>query len=293
MESASKRVVYANDYSSINHCGSQLLNRNLKALIETSAMVSGVIPHNRLDDLSAFESMDCDVLVINGEGNFHSGNPSKLNQILQLATRARDLGRRAALINTVAHALPARIDISVFDLVAVRESESLKALQAAGFSGPTAVCPDATLLTSWTTSECRREGLIVTDCVVPKTAARLRRLANNLKATYVPFQCDAGPTIRWEVVLDALARAQLVVSGRYHANCFALLTGTPVVSVDSNTHKIRGMMADLNLGEYHFDTVAALAEFVASGRIPPTPGPLPSRDVFQRMLSIALDTNSP
>ena len=38
-----------------------------------------------------------------------------------------------------------------------------------------------------------------------------------------------------------------VLSGRFHATCFALACAVPVITVPSNTHKIEGMLKDCGL----------------------------------------------
>jgi len=47
--------------------------------------------------------------------------------------------------------------------------------------------------------------------------------------------------------LEALESADLVVTGRFHAVCFCLLTGTPFLATATNSHKIYGMLRDAGL----------------------------------------------
>ena len=90
------RVVYANDYGSINHCGSKLLNRELKRAIGRIATLAASIRHDALDTPEARRAVARnDVLVINGEGNFRGGNPRKLRQILEADGQAEAIKRVA------------------------------------------------------------------------------------------------------------------------------------------------------------------------------------------------------
>jgi hypothetical protein len=45
-----------------------------------------------------------------------------------------------------------------------------------------------------------------------------------------------------------LSHTSLLITGRYHAVCLAMLTGTPFLAVESNSHKVEGMLRDAGLG---------------------------------------------
>lgn len=47
--------------------------------------------------------------------------------------------------------------------------------------------------------------------------------------------------------LDALAQCKGVVSGRFHSDCFCLLTATPFLAIDGNSHKVSSMLRDVGL----------------------------------------------
>jgi hypothetical protein len=278
---ASIKVIYANDLSSVPHFGCKLVNENLKDAIRGMAILIGTVPHDHLADPQSFRMLnDCDVLVINGEGNFHGRNLRKLGEIVALATEGRKLGKRVALINTVGQDIPAGLDLSVFDFVSVRESESEEAFREAGYKGDLMVAPDGTLLTEFTGATLRGNQIIVTDSVLSRQRRELRSLTRDLRGrgldvVYAPFHRKwkdivCGPFRRgWfqgksvESILALFGSAQLIVSGRFHANCFALITQTPVVSIDSNTHKTRSMMHDFALADHqHFDDIGKLRSFV-------------------------------
>jgi polysaccharide pyruvyl transferase WcaK-like protein len=276
------RVVFANDYSSINHCGSKLLNASLKRTLRRWADLVA-IPHDELLAGKWARAVDaCDALVINGEGNFHRGNPVKLGQIVELAARGRARGKRVALVNSVAAELPEGLPLDAFDYVSVRESASAHCLSQLGYRGELAVVPDATFLAEPRARAApRRELILVTDCVSAETTRALRDLGSELRRRgfdvgWAPFERGMLPRVSARRTLARFARARLVVSGRFHGNCFAMITGTPVVSVDSNTHKTRALMADLGLERLHFASVEALARFLrdavaAPGAVPSVP----------------------
>ena len=263
-----KKVVYANDYSSYRHVGSQLLNSNLKQLIGQAAFLAEVIPHNRLTALSSFRKVTkCDVLIINGEGNFHGGNPDKLGRIMRLAKFGRSQGKRVALINSVAANLPQNLQLDVFDFVSMRESASMLIFRGAGYKGDLVCAPDASLLIEKFGNRGRSNQIIVTDCENILTTLQLRLACSRLRelgfnVQYMPFENHFWRRQSSEQVLQQLSQAGIVLSGRFHACCFALATSTPVISVDSNTHKTRAMMQDFGLSAYHFESVGRAVQYL-------------------------------
>ena len=46
---------------------------------------------------------------------------------------------------------------------------------------------------------------------------------------------------------DAVASCHVVVSGRFHVICFCILTETPFLGIDGNSHKIQSMIKDIGL----------------------------------------------
>lgn len=265
---SSVRAIFANDLSSFPHIGCELVNENLKQEIRAIASLAGTIRHDQLAQPQAFRTVgEGDVLVINGEGNFHGRNLRKLGEIMALATEGRRLGKRVALINTVGQDIPDGLDLGVFDFVSVRESESGRVFREAGYQGELMVAPDGTLLTEYTAAQPRRDRIVVTDSVLRSPTHDLRALARELRGrkldvVYTTFRKSwlRGRSVR--AMLDLFGSARLVVAGRFHANCFAFITQTPVVSVDSNTHKTRSMMQDFGFGAQHFDDFGALRAWV-------------------------------
>jgi polysaccharide pyruvyl transferase WcaK-like protein len=294
------RVLYANDYSSINHCGSKLLNANLKRALRGLATWCGAIRHDALADARSWKAVEaCDVLVINGEGNFHGGNRTKLGQIAALASHGRALGKRVALVNTVAARIPEEVPLDAFDYVSVRESASERCLREAGYRGELAVVPDATFLDGWRPRRSlRRERIVVTDCVSAASTAGLRRVYADLRrrgldARWAPFERGLFPRVSARRRLALFAGARLVVSGRFHANCFAMITDTPVVSIDSNTYKTRALMQDHGLGRLHFDGPGELVEFLhraglGDGVVPRLPAPDVSLEAAREAIEASL-----
>jgi hypothetical protein len=145
------------------------------------------------------------------------------------------------------------------------------------------VVPDATFLDASRPQRSRRERIVVTDCVSDVATAGLRGVYADLRrrgldVRWAPFERGPFPRVSARRTLALFAGARLVVSGRFHANCFAMITDTPVVSIDSNTHKTRALMQDHGLGRFHFDGLDELVEFLrragaGAGLVPQLPAP--------------------
>ena len=64
-----------------------------------------------------------------------------------------------------------------------------------------------------------------------------------------PFGHGMQPTL--DHLLDKVAGSQLVITGRFHLVCLALLTRTPFIAMRSNTHKIEGLVEDIGIPEQY------------------------------------------
>ena len=126
----------------------------------------------------------------------------------------------------------------------------------------------------------KRVDLVVGDAVRLDARQRLARLAIAMKAErYLPIKTSqraifraplAGPAALWilfnaynavlapkqpEVLLAqsedayirAISRARMHVTGRYHAVCFSVMTGTPFLAIGSNSWKIEALLHDIGI----------------------------------------------
>jgi hypothetical protein len=70
-----------------------------------------------------------------------------------------------------------------------------------------------------------------------------------------------------DVLFRKVAGSNLIVTGRFHMVCMALLARTPFVALGGNTHKIEGMLGDAGLSDRYFSSLSdsrnplALAEW--------------------------------
>jgi polysaccharide pyruvyl transferase WcaK-like protein len=223
------------------------------------------------------------LVVVNGEGTLHHDRPAG-TALLAAGARAKALGIPAALVNAGWEAngpdyLAAARD---FALVAVRDSASAAPLRAAGVA--CRIVADLSLDGAAPGLAQTRHGVLVGDSVDRRVAARLDRLRRQLGARSAPILARApglagafrhlrgggaredlarplalAAQLRGRAVqlgamaptpaalLDRLARAELLVSGRFHGCTLALVARTPFVAVPSNTSKIEALVADCGL----------------------------------------------
>jgi hypothetical protein len=266
------RAVVVNDTRPGQHPGcmlvmQQLLNGCHNAGIDRTY----TLPiHRRYFSLVKRNILNSDVVIINGEGTMHHDSPGAL-AVLEAALFAHEFGKPVALINTVwennnqANAL-----LSCTSLRYARESLSAAEIQKAGFTAK--VVPDLVLTCTADILFKKPEKVcgpvIVTDDVCWVKALLLARYAKQHGLRF--YRMSPRPSLR---SFSAIARwcrlwaegqrapqlrlddinifrdASMVVTGRFHGVCLAILAQRPFVALSSNTHKIEGLLADAQLGD--------------------------------------------
>jgi len=210
----------------------------------------------------------CDVVIINGEGTMHHDAVGAL-VITHAGVMAARLGVPVALINTVWQDNIQAIDLlSSCQWISTRESISRDAIVGAGFFAR--VVPDLTLSSDPASLYANVEplgGVVVMDDVRLEVSLMLAQYA---KARGLPFFPMGGrPSLRtvtglvkWARLglasrcttqfhmgqVETIKRASLVVTGRFHGVCLAILAKRPFIAFASNTYKIEGLLKDANLG---------------------------------------------
>lgn len=192
------------------------------------------------------------VVVVNGEGTIHHAN-ARARALARLGPFCRrTAGVPAVLLNATLAANDAALyaDIADFDLVYVRDSAS--AVEAAAFGVPGAkVCPDLSLLRDFGGGGphhpvARTPRVAVTDSVLPRVSGLLEELRRQRGFQPSALRYDSERRrVEVECYADGLRGLDLLVTGRYHAVCFALNTATPFVAIESNTPKISSLLRDV------------------------------------------------
>lgn len=216
------------------------------------------------------------VVVINGEGTLHDGAPLGA-RLLSVLDHPAAAGKPVVLLNALWECNPPEWDgwLGRLALAAARDSRSAEAM-ARVRGGAGLWVPDLSLSAPSEVGAPARQGLVVGDSVRLSVRRPLARAAQRLGAAYVPTKTLrqalwrqpgarrllwrayngvwTGPVPPFEMPTDEpgylarLARAEAHVTGRFHAVCLSLLTGTPVLAAASRTSKIERLLGDAGLG---------------------------------------------
>lgn len=265
------RTLILNDTARTGHLGCRLVMQNLKSLCTDHGLqVLAALATMRGDfDFHLRRALpDCDLVLINGEGTMHHDRAGAM--ILTRAGHSASRGGKpVALLNTVweenraANAL-----LSCVAAIYARESRSAAAI-AREAKIPVHTVPDLSLAApseaEFGTRAARRGGVLVLDdvrlqaCLLLAAYARKRSFAfrcMDFPAWRVPWREQAWLRLALMGMMPSRLRsgrpvydADVVVTGRFHGACLAILAGTPFVAMSSNTYKIEGLLDDAKLGE--------------------------------------------
>lgn len=199
------------------HFGSKLVTKAILSNFKDCDV--DVIPWNRHYKYFP-KKLDCDLIVVNGEGSIHDGHHMEL---LEIAKK-----RPSVLINCVYQNVPQNDCLKHFKYVSVRESLSKKEMEQHGVSPE--VVPDVIF-----SHEIKRPKPVKDLCVVGSV--------NNQGICDQRIMLDAfHPEF-----IEEFGRYKRAVIGRFHAVCLAMMWGMPFTAYASNTHKIIGMIEDFDL----------------------------------------------
>ncbi len=272
-----KTVAVFNDTATSGHFGCRAVMEVLDRLV-TQSNARIAYRHPVGDDwradpaaLAAIESAD--VVIVNGEGSIHHAN-ARARALAALGPYCAARGKPVYLVNTTLHANDAALmeDIRAFTRVYVRESASARVLSPLGIRHD--ICPDLSFLAEFGPRPKERSGLLLIDSVVPPVMQRLCALAaghgvplatmtgapeRNTILGVTPEVGSRPPESR-EALTTVLANAadpaafarymggfNRVVTGRFHAMCFAIRQRIQFHAVPSNTPKIEAVIADIGL----------------------------------------------
>lgn len=196
--------------------------------------------------------------IVNGEGTLHNSKTrSKARKLLDLARLIKSsTGKPIFLVNATIENIEDEDmkKLHYFDRIFVRDSQSRSYLKANGIKAD--LVPDLSLSAEFNGSS--KTGMpVVTDSVVHSTTAVLKNYSERAHARFLPmrpsklrsylqwFLNSPAPAQNASNFYAALAGADWVVSGRFHATLFCVLAGAPFLAVESNTKKIQSTLLDI------------------------------------------------
>lgn len=321
---ATRPVVLINDTRADLHHGCWRVMRTLEAQLARVGLgvVARAPAHAdwRKDPAIGEAISKAALVVVNGEGTIHHDRPAG-EALLAAGAAARAAGVPSALINASwdANGPTYTRALADFTLVSARETRSAAQIGAAGLTAR--VVPDLSLFGA-VSPPAARAGVGFTDSVLRQVALDLEAARKRLGGIALPIHFNvpglkgdlqnlrdgvakrdlADPVflarsiaarLVWRAAetreeadyMAKVAALALLVTGRFHAATFALAAGTPVLAVESNTHKIGATFEDAGLAPWRRiapadltpDLLAlaarwepaeerALADFLADGR---------------------------
>ncbi|WP_117235663.1 polysaccharide pyruvyl transferase family protein [Vibrio maerlii] len=273
-----KKIVILNDTTPDCHYGCSRVISNLNALIEEfgGKVIHSLKIDKKIDNpLTKEYLLEADIVIINGEGTFHHG-AKRAYEMLQLVAK---LPVKKYLVNATYDSNPNEFSLLLknFDGVTVRETKSQQQLSQCGIHS--IVLPDLSLYSNSLDLKQRR-GYLYGDSVNFRLAWKIHQLFQNREGFSVNRICYTSN--RWKQVNRYIlkgirkfdftkyktrnlfvastqitdeeyhmevARAEGIITGRYHAICYAINSYTPFLAIGSNSHKIEGLMEDIGLDD--------------------------------------------
>lgn len=266
------RVAIFNDTTAEHHFGCDAVMATLRREI---AARRGIVIHSHpvgsdwrrsLRARAAIAS--CDIVIVNGEGTIHHSK-ERAKALTAIGPYAAEYGKPAFLINATIEGNDAATmaNILTFQKIWVRDGYSAEEIRRSG--GTAAVVPDLSFGQRFGPAVGGRR-IIVVDGVLRKTRQRLAQMADSMGSEYLSIRHSPGPAYtkvgppwrrhyswRWRSFRlrfadsDAYARYlgqyDHMVTGRYHAVCFAISLGLSFSALASNTSKIQSLLADAGL----------------------------------------------
>lgn len=296
-----KTAVLLNDTSYENHHGCSIVIKNIKRnLLQRNIKLIATNPigkawkKNRIF-LEALET--CDIVIVNAEGTIHHCSPYGLT-LLEIV----DATDKPCILMNMTYQDNSDVYVELirkFTKVYVRESMSQKELIAEGIEAQ--VIPDMTFDSSYDIVNQRNRDIYITDSHDTRFSEVLYGFTQKAQIKFLPilapyekFSSKKGfikkikyfifmhmgkiissifpvkySNLRYMYVcqedtfVDNVGHCSFLITARFHALCIAIQTLTPFVVLTSNTHKIEGLLKDMQFSQkriIELDTLEKLVE---------------------------------
>lgn len=226
------KIALINDTSTFNnHFGCQLVGQTMREQFARVGLELTLTLGLRFKLNSEIEKKlaAADLVIINGEGSIHH---SRNIDLLQLAKKYP-----CVLINTAYDQNPHCEALHSFLYISTRESLSAKEITKV--REQCEVVPDAIFASS-----------LLNSLLFPSPVDDIG-YTDNVTNKEVGFRPKTKLVTDY---LEEISKYQRLCIGRFHAVVVAMIMNKPFSTWDSNTHKTRGMMADIGIPQLHFDT---------------------------------------
>ncbi len=200
------------------------------------------------------------IIIINGEGSLHH-HPRRNTEWFPLVLKMIPNDKKVVLINTLWQDMKElKEDIKLLDkldLISVRESYSYEDLISVYPKKEKIIITPDILFATKIDNKMVKIGY--GDSVHMELRQNLRK-----RTIFFPLNCIHKGTYRniIETIMPTLYSYQLwlkslelYVTGRFHGVCLAAMTGTPFLALPSNSHKIEGILKDMDCSELLINSV--------------------------------------
>ncbi|MCT4574999.1 MAG: polysaccharide pyruvyl transferase family protein [Alphaproteobacteria bacterium] len=200
-----------------------------------------------------------DAVIINGEGTLHDNYGEGIYKAAQVA---KETNKKVFLINSVwQNNSDKKGMLDLFDLISVRESNSLSEVQNDG-AKDAILTPDLSLYTresyDFKTKNINNNKIMFTDNVLRNKTADYKKIADSMNVDMLYMQ-------KHKDYIDSfkqLAKYDKIITGRFHVLCLSMVLGIPTIAEESNTHKVNGVLKDSGLLDYSYSNYSNIEEFI-------------------------------
>jgi len=199
-----------------------------------------------------------DIIIINGEGSFHHNKTHKPAQgIYYCAEEFKKIGKKVFLINTVIHEIT--YDLSIFDAIFTRESLSSQ--------GEHKVVNDACFYNILDNSKNKENYVLFLDSVLPEVNKKILKEYESYAGEKKYIKMDENK-FDLDKFIKVCQNASCIITGRYHGVVFSIMCEKKFIALESNTHKISGLLKDLDLLQNLTDDLSDLEKKIYLSKKP-------------------------
>lgn len=258
-----KNAILINDTSNECHIGSMQVIKNISKLCKDNSIdiVARYTRHNIIDNTKGDLKLDIqksDFIIINGEGSLHH-HPRRNTKWFPILMQMIPQNKKICLINALWQDMEELNQykgcLDKLNFISVRESYSYRNLVAIyPKKDKIIITPDIIFATSF-----KEDVIGYGDSVNRKLRQVLKKKNNFLPLSYIDrgsykyIQNITMPTLKsYQLWLKSL---ELYITGRFHGVCMSALVGTPFLTFTSNSHKIKGILKDMDCQELLIDSL--------------------------------------
>ena len=270
------KIAILNDTTrDVGHIGCQAVMHNLRLLClnKNWEIIFTDTDCHRLNKSDYTKQIQpADIILLNGEGSLHDDQNIIWFEKILLAKEAH---KKCFLVNTIWQANESNKKyLDLFDVITVRESLSLRQMQKDG-AKDVVVLPDLSFYSFGKIPEpdksLKRNPLALVDCTLKDVTKNLINYAfyynyplffmyekqfnkNARNLFYRAKHYFKGTNFYHLNCAEKLGWFDKIISGRFHADCFAMMLGVPTLALHSNTWKTKGLYIDADLIDFYLET---------------------------------------